>query len=355
MWNEHGGDVYTHPDVIDFSANINPIEMPEAVMQAIRESLTGLMHYPDCECRALRTKLAEREHCPADAVICGNGAAELLYTLALALRPKHALLLSPCFAEYEDSLRVCDSELHFYELKKENRFRLQEDYLELLTEEIDVAYLCSPNNPTGQTIDRKLLAQIIRVCGQKHIFLVLDACFMEFLDPKEQPDLIQEIFQKKHIFILRSFTKMFGLAGIRLGYGICTDTDLLARMQYSRQPWPVSTPAQAAGIAACREEEFVIRSREYLKKERLYLEAELRPLVKTLYPSKANYLLFEAEEDLQEKLLSHGILIRDCSNYRGLGKGFFRVAVKSHADNERLIRAMEQVAERSRSCIQRLQ
>lgn len=343
MKNKHGGDIYTYPNMIDFSANINPYPIPESIRQAVVDSVEELRNYPDYECRELRGALAVQLRCGVEQIICGNGAADLLFTLAYTLRPRRALLVTPGFLEYEEALRAVDAQISCYPLKEELDYQLDSTYLTYLTTELDMVFLCSPNNPTGQLIERKLLKEILDTCAKRNIFVVLDECFVDFLDEPKVHTLIREVEQYPNVFLLRSFTKMFAIAGLRLGYGICADTELLENMYVHRQPWSVSIPAQQAGIAALKEQDFVKHTREKLYEERDYLCKELAKLVEHCYPSTVNYILFKAEPNLRKKLLVKNIMIRDCSNYVGLCEGYYRIAVRSREDNLKLIRALQAI------------
>ena len=337
----HGGDIYTREYCYDFFFFFNPFGMLESVKKAAMEGVTNAVCYPDIECRQLRSAISTKEHVAEEWILCGNGAAELLFSLVTALRPRKALLVSPGFAEYEQALKTTKCDIEFYRLKKENGFRLDENYLDALSRLPDIAFLCSPNNPTGLLIDSVLLEKIILKCQENNIFLVLDECFLEFVSEELQNSGKKHLSKMQNLFILKAFTKMYGMPGLRLGYGLCSDTRLLYRMKQMMQPWNVSMPAQMAGIAACKETEFAKKTRDYIEKERRYLYEQLNKLHFEIYPSYANYLFFEAPEDLYEICQRESILIRDCSNYRGLSNGYYRIAVKLHEDNEQLIRILE--------------
>lgn len=341
MVNVHGGDIYTHKGVIDFSANINPLGIAPSVLKAAKDSLEGVMNYPDVTCRTLRRALSEKESISEDFIICGNGAAELIFNLVLAVRPKKALLVMPSFAEYEQALGQLEAEVCFYKLHEEKGFCLEEDYLDDLKADIDMAFLCNPNNPTGKTIAPNLLERIIDKCEENHILLVLDECFNDFLDKPDKESMKHKVIHRKQLFILKAFTKMYAMAGLRLGYGLCSNAALLEKMYRLRQPWSVSIPAQAAGVAALKETELPIMTRAYIKAEREKLCAALKSLDITYYKPEANYIFIKTSPHLKEDLLKQNILIRDCSNYPGLELGYYRIAVKGKEDNEKLIQALK--------------
>ena len=157
----HGGDIYTYGDVLDFSVNVNPYGPSEEVLEAAKRSMDEVSLYPDSQCRRLRKRLAEKKSLPEEYFLFGNGAAELFFSVVLAEKPKKALLPIPAFAEYEQALRTVDCEIIYHELKRENNFALTESFLEELTEDIDLVFLCSPSNPSGQVIEPKLMEQIL--------------------------------------------------------------------------------------------------------------------------------------------------------------------------------------------------
>lgn len=340
----HGGDIYPYESILDFSANINPFGTPESVKKAVKECVDRVQHYPDIACGALREKIAAIEGVPKEAVICGNGAADLIYRLVMTKKPKHALVLAPGFAEYEQALKFAGAEIQYSYLNAET-FQLDQTFLLELTEDFDMLCICSPNNPTGQAIEPKLLEAIRKTCKEKQIFLLMDECFNDFLEEPEPHSLLQKAGSDTNIFILKAFTKMYGMAGIRLGYGICKDYKLLDDMCQAGPPWNVSTVAQHAGIAALEDTEYPKRTRAYVKQEKLFLYEELDTLGIQYWKTDANFIFFRTMEGLKERMIEQGILIRDCSNYQGLSKGYYRIAVKSHKENEKLIQAFHNLEE----------
>lgn len=340
MKHQHGGDIYSTSYRLDYSANINPLGMPESVIRAAQESVLQAANYPDTRCRELKKGLAQKEGVKEEQIVCGNGAAELIFSLTAAIKPKRALLVSPGFAEYEQALKVRGCEISYYELKEENGFRLGEDYLTYLNEGLEVLFLCNPNNPTGLTIKKELLIKIVRRCQSLGIRMVLDSCFVDFLECPQDADMVSFLQDFPCLFILKAFTKIYAMAGLRLGYGLCADEKLMEAMQEVTQPWSVSIPAQAAGTAALKETEYEKRTRELIGEERRWLMEQLRKLGFAVYDASANFIFFKGEKNLAAKCKRSGILIRDCSNYRGLEQGFYRIAVRTHKENEELIRVL---------------
>lgn len=337
----HGGDIYRHQHVTDFSANMNFRGMPESVQTAAQEAVLSCGNYPDPSCSALREAIARREGAAPRQVICGNGAAELIFSLALAKKPRRALILAPTFYEYEQALRVagCETERHY--LKESEQFVLKEDILERICPGMDVVFLCNPNNPTGELISPRLLSQILAQCICCRTLLVVDECFLDFVEDSERFSMKQYLGDCRSLFVLKAFTKLYAMAGLRLGYGLCSDETLLHDMQNVRQPWSVSIPAQQAGIAAAAEVEFAEESRRLIGAEREFLRRELMRLGYPVVGSKANYLFFKGPVWLFEACLQAGFLIRDCGNYEGLVPGWYRIAVRSREENLALLQVLE--------------
>lgn len=340
--NPHGGDIYDGEIQLDFSANTNPYGTPQGVLDAITAALPRVHQYPDPYCRELVKAISEFEFVPKDWILCGSGAAELIYSYCEALRPQHAMELAPTFSEYSMALARVGCQVERYPLKKEICFSLTEDFLPALERSRpDVLFLCNPNNPTGQVIGLPLLQKILDVCEEQGTCLFVDECFLDLSD--DGVSLKSHLGEHPNLFILKAFTKSYGMAGVRLGYCLCADGQLLQKMSHTVQPWNVSTLAQAAGIAALQERAFLQKTRALILVERQWLQSQLEALGFWVCPSRANYLLFHAREDLCERLREQGIAIRSCHNYHGFGMGWYRIAVRLHEENERLIQAIKEV------------
>lgn len=341
--NPHGGDIYSADYLCDFSVNVNPSGPPESVCRAVRESADRLDRYPDTACRALRTALSGKLSVRPEYLIFGNGAAELIFALAQAVRPKKALITAPGFAEYEAALQAADCEIRRYPLKPELDFHPGEDLLEWITDDTDLIFLCNPHNPSGTVMKRPFLLKAAERAEKCGAVLAVDECFWQFVPENERVTLLDAVEEYPSLFLLHAFTKTFAMPGLRLGYGVSSDTGLLERMERQTQAWNVSVPAQMAGLAALRENAYVELIARTVSAEREYLSRELKRLGFVVYPSLANYLLFQGPEDLKERCRERKILIRDCRNYRGLSAGWFRVAVRLHEENRLLVETLEEI------------
>ena len=340
--NPHGGDIYGEEVELDFSANTNPFGTPPGILDAVRSALPEMHRYPDPYCRKLTQAISDFEGVPKEYILCGNGAADLIYAYCEAVRPGLAVELAPTFSEYALGLERVGSRVERYYLRQENEFELDEVFLPYLTEtKPDVVFLCNPNNPTGKTITPSLLEKILTICRLYNIRLFVDECFLDLSDCGES--LKGFLAEHPNLFLLKAFTKSYGMAGIRLGYCLCSDSRLLERMSKAVQPWNVSSLAQAAGVAALQEQAFLQKTKELIVVEQQWLKAEIEALGFRVFPSSANFLLFQGPADLHLKLKEKKISIRNCDNYYGLGQGWYRIAVRLHEENIRLIRAMKEV------------
>lgn len=354
---QHGGDVYTNSVKIDYSANINPLGIPKGVKDAICGAVTDCSRYPDSQSASLRRKLSKFHGVSEDTIVCGNGAADLIFQVAAAIRPKQALLIAPSFLEYEQALHAVSCQITYYDLKAEEGFLLNvEDLLSWIQEsniQFQMIFLCNPNNPTGFAIAKERMEVFLEYCRRNHIFCVIDECFNEFLEEPQRYSVLDSMNRLKwnHVFLLKAFTKIYAMAGIRLGYGICNDTKLLEQIHRLRQPWSVSSLAQAAGEAALLETEYVESTRRLIVKEREYMKQQLSILGFHIYDSMANYVFFKdtrPEALKQDKLLYHQlllkqVLIRSCGNYRGLDGTYYRICVKRREENEEFLSILKNI------------
>ena len=278
----HGGDIYGDAAVeLDFSVNTNRLGMPQAVRDAVIASAAAWEQYPDALCRKLRRAAAafyeaDGTPIPEDWFVFGNGASDILYAVVSAIRPKQAILLAPGFSEYEQALRMCGCEIRWLHLKEENGFSLESAREELYAilfdgsgdaSKIDlvptlsskhenvwekILILGNPNNPTGRAISATELERLAQVCRETHTWLMLDECFQWFLDTRRECSFVGNLLNGvgDHVILLNALTKICSMAGLRLGYGIIPNAGLRERLEKFRQPWSVSAPAQAGGVAA---------------------------------------------------------------------------------------------------------
>ncbi|MEH2055709.1 MAG: threonine-phosphate decarboxylase CobD [Nostoc sp.] len=330
------------PDaILDFSASISPLGPPNSAIAAIQSQIGNLKHYPDPNYSELRLALSHFHQLPPEWILPGNGSAELLTLIGRELAQLAAtILITPAFGDYYRTLAAykanvleCPLSLVLSEAEV-----LVSGHLPLTRDK--GLLLNNPHNPTGKLFSRDSILPYL----EQFALVVVDEAFMDFVPPNEEQSLIPVVQEYPNLVILRSLTKFYSLPGLRLGYAIA-HPDCLAKWQLWRDPWPVNTLAAAAAIAALQDTEFQQQTWAWLPPARNQLFQGLAK-IPGLQPqaSAANFLLVESQEStsqLQQQLLKdHQILIRDCLSFKELGDRFFRVAVRSQSDNQRLITAL---------------
>ncbi len=333
---EHGG-LCTDNIKLDFSINVNPLGIAPSIHAAMEEALLEAGKYPDPSSRSLRQMIADREGLMADNILIGNGASELIMALTHCYRPHQVLVSAPGFYGYEHAARAAGAEVAYHYLSEDRGFALAEAFTRDITDETDMIFITNPGNPSGRLIDEAVIDAIYDRAAEVGARLIIDECFLGFTEGRS--------YEREGVYRLRAFTKYYSLPGIRLGYLLCPDGEA-ARIAEQLPEWNVSVIAQRAGEAALRESDYYSPTCECIRREREYLSRALSGLGTLVYKSDANFVLFKTDDvNLKEKLIKYGILIRDCSNYTGLAKGYYRIAVKSHKDNAELIEQMKRIYE----------
>lgn len=353
---DHGGNVHalarergiSKNSIIDFSANINPLGYPDGVRRKVMDSMECILTYPDPDSHDLTRALAEYHGIAFENILVGNGATEFIYWLPLLFRPQKALIVTPAFSEYEKGLLLAGADITFFQTRREEGFHVDTGILAAhIAAGIDMVCLGNPASPSGVLTEKERLYGLIGAAEQAGTLVVIDEAFMDFV---EGESVKKRAVQSKSVVILRSMTKFFGIPGLRVGYCIA-DAGIIARIRNGMPPWTVNAPAQLAAAAALSDSSYIRKSREYMKRERPFLESRLSSIEGfCVMPGVTNYLLvymddgipFDAPE-LRERMLASNIAIRDCSHYRGLDGRFFRVAVKRREENMILVDALREV------------
>ncbi|MDR2796440.1 MAG: aminotransferase class I/II-fold pyridoxal phosphate-dependent enzyme [Spirochaetaceae bacterium] len=334
---------------LDFSVNVSPIGPPPAAVAAVRRRAADGGKYPDPFCREHRDALASCLGLDADRIVCGNGAGDLIYRIVYRKSPRGALVTAPAFSDYEKALREVSCNMVYHEISK-NDFLLDEQILSKINRSVQIVFLCNPNNPTGLTIDRNLLELIVRKCNAHGVTLVIDECFNEFLDEAGTHSALPFAYEFQNVIILRAFTKIYAMAGLRLGYcvtGSVKDADAIVE---TGQAWPVSVIAQSAGIAALQDKDYIKNVRALIGEERTRMKYEFERLGVEVLGGEANFIFFRIgpgsgfdKKTFFDSLLRRNILIRCCGNYRSLDDSYYRSAVLTHDENTLLLQAMSEI------------
>ncbi len=337
----HGGNVYKYDRrMYDFSANLNPLGMPPEVRSAIIDNPDSYQAYPDIENRELTGKVAKYLGVPENFLVFGNGASDIIFRLALYLRPRKTLIVSPAFAEYERAAKTAGSAVNHFFLREENGFAYDERAVCLIDDDTDLVFICNPGNPTGVAVEKEKVLELADRCGERGAILMVDECFSEFLHEEERYSILPYIEEHPNAVVLKAFTKIYAMAGLRLGYAVSSHRELVERLRETLQPWPVSTPASKAGGAAVEIKGFIEETKDYVRREREYLMRELKALGFHTYDSTANFVFIRSSMDLSKALLPYDIMVRSCGNYPGLDESYFRIAVRTEAENRYLIKCL---------------
>lgn len=345
----HGGDIYNNEIDTDFSVNLNPFPLHKedeiAIKAAIDRGVGAAFYYPDMEQKEVRTAIAASEGVSAECVYCGSGASELIMAVTAMRAPKKALLIEPCYGGYEHALHDC--EIVRYYLREENGFVLDEGVLNSITDDIDILYLQNPINPTGKNVDNALIRRIIEKANACYITVLYDMSFFRLSDSYIVYN--GDISLKDNVFVVGSYTKSFALPGLRMGHVMSTGKSIKRLMEYLPE-WNISSVAssvmkECAGIVS--KGEYLRESVAYIKNERGFLSGELKKLGFTLFDSDTVFILIKDERgkfgNLYDRLLGRRILIRWCDDFRGLGRAYYRIAVRRHEDNEALVAAIKDI------------
>ena len=326
-------------DIVDFSVCCNPFMPPPAVRKILNS--IAINHYPDSESTELRQCLSQKLGVAPDNILAGNGAVELIRLIALTyFRPGDPILiLKPTFGEYEVACQIVGAEVI------EQRGRVEEDFLLRIEETVNLiqqhrprgVFVCNPNNPTGQYLSRQEVKTILDTCGDS--LLILDEAYITFVD---NGWLSLDLIRRGNVIILRSMTKDYALAGLRLGYAIANE-EIINALHRVCPPWNVNIVAQKAGVIAARNDNFLEQFKQRIKQPKQFLTNELRRIGLPPLPSKANFFLVRVGDGkvFRQALLRHGILVRDCASF-GLPE-YVRIALRTMPECRKLITAIQKL------------
>lgn len=349
----HGGNIYEEAAPfgtwLDFSANINPLGLPDSVRKAILEHLEGIVHYPEPDAPKLKNAISEHYGIPVERLILGNGASELFYLFFYTIRPKRVLIPVPSFGEYERSAIASDANPVFFPLQPDKDFSIDLDELKHQLAGVDCLILGNPNNPTGKLISGEQMEEIAALCDELRCWLLVDESFLDFRQDWKSLTVRQLVDKYERLFVVQSMTKFYAIPGLRLGFGVAPPK-LRESIERGKDVWNVNLLAQYAGLAALSDKDYASKSRFLLEEEQTFLIDALKQskAIQALMPT-VNFMLLKCDSpDLANKILkgmkSRGILLRSCGNYRGLESGeYLRMAIRSRNENLRLLKALKEI------------
>lgn len=343
----HGGPNYTElealgisaEEVLDFSANTNPFGPPPGVREALLE--VDVSQYPDSNATELRRSLASNLDMSSENIIVGSGSTELLRLIALAYLGQDdlAAIVEPTFGEYEAACRVVGASIVKDALRAEDGFQMRVKQVVSLIEQHSpkVVFVCNPNNPTGQYLSQGHVEEILNAADDS--LVVLDEAYVAFVDDAwSSIDMID----RDNLVVIRSMTKDFALAGLRVGYAVA-HKQVIGVLKRVCPPWNINAAALKAAVIALESEDYLDQCAVKLKEAKHYLVGALANLGFVVVPSSANFFLMEVGDvaGFRQELLGRGILVRDCTSF-GLPQ-YVRIAPRSMPECQRLVRAIEEM------------
>jgi threonine-phosphate decarboxylase len=338
-------------DIVSFSANINPLGISQNLKTSISSQIEAIQTYPDREYRELRRTIAAYAGTHCENVIVGNGSTELISLVISVVAPKKAMILGPTYSEYEREISLQGGHTLYYPLREENDFVLDvRDLCSHLSDDIDLLVLCNPNNPTSTAICRTQMRAILDACMEHGIFVMVDETYVEFTHPDEKISSVPLTGYYTNLIILRGTSKFFAAPGLRLGYALTGNADLIRKIQTMQNPWSISSLAEIAGRLMFQDDEYIRQTAALIDSERsrLYRSLAAMDSVK-VYEPKANFLLVRIKkEDVDaQQLFDHcirrGLMIRNCSTFPFLSDKYFRFCFMNPADNDRLLAAIREL------------
>jgi len=337
-------------DIISFSANVNPLGISPLLREKLSSKIDAITTYPDREYTALRKSIASYADTDYENIIVGNGVTELISLFMQIKKPKKAIIIGPTYSEYEREISLNKGHSYYYPLKEENDFELDIDNLKTeLTTDVDLLIVCNPNNPTSTAIKKNDMRKILDVCKQKDIFVLVDETYIEFVDNISDITSVSLTTYYNNIIILRGISKFFAAPGLRLGYAICDNTDLIKEINTLKNPWTINTLASIAGEIMFKDTTYIEDTRNLINEQRQKIYNELLKIdgIRPFKPT-ANFILVKllndnvTSMDIFEAAIKQGMMIRDCSTFPFLDNHFIRFCFMNEEDNEKLLNIIKE-------------
>ncbi len=335
-------------DIVNFAANVNPLGISFRLRQTLADHIDAISSYPDREYTSLRRRIADYVHTNPERILVGNGCTELISLFIQITRPAKALLIVPTYSEYEREISLNDGICEHFPLTEGDTFTLDLPRLaSALEKNVDLLILCNPNNPTSSLVTRKELREILSLCRRHGVTLLTDETYMEFTPDPDQSTAIPLTDEYDNLIVLRGVSKFFSAPGLRLGYAICGNPDLLAEINRRKNPWAINSLAAIAGEIMFSDAEYIETTRNLIHRERTRICALLaRQKDFRVFPPQANFLLLKSlnpdvtSRYLFEYALSSGLMIRDCSDFPRLDKSYIRFCFMGSEEDDRLLDAL---------------
>lgn len=359
MERKHGGDIYQAAreagvkadSMIDFSANINPLGYSSRVKKVLSDIESLVLNYPDREARELVDALSAHHDLPAEHFLPGSGATEFIHFFPAIIRPKSVLVTAPTFTEYEYSYQRAKGVIFYFNTAEKDHFVLnKKQLLEELKRGYSALYIGNPANPTGALIPADTMEEIVSYACKKGTNVIIDETYMDMAEKHSMKKLVKNF---DSLFILRSMTNFFALAGLRAGY-LMSHARNIEKIREKQMPWSMNAVAQRAAAESLKDNSHIQKSIKYIAEAASALAADLKKISGlTVFKSQVNYILVKLQAsarmnapELSEKLLDKNILIRTCEDFQGLDATFFRIAVKKKNENKKLAAELKKIFSR---------
>ncbi|MQN01444.1 MAG: aminotransferase class I/II-fold pyridoxal phosphate-dependent enzyme [Lachnospiraceae bacterium] len=335
-------------EIVSFSANVNPLGISPKLASDLSDHVHCIETYPDREYSDLRKAISSYAGCDPHYIIVGNGATELISLFISVTAPKRALILGPTYSEYEREITLNGGRTSYYPLREENDFTLQiDDFISKLTDDIDLIVLCNPNNPTSSVIKNRDMRLILDACKVHDIYVMVDETYVEFVSDEPLVTSVPLTADYNNLIVLRGTSKFFASPGLRLGYAVTGNEDLLKEINQKKNPWMISSLAEEAGKIMFNDIEYIKATKDLItsEKKRLYDIFKKSSVFKPYYPN-ANFMLLqildknEDSHSLFDKCIKQKLMIRDCSTFPFLSDRYIRICFMKPSDNDRLLEVL---------------
>ncbi len=355
----HGSDVekiaerYGIPaeEIVSFAANVSPMGLSDKYLKHIAEKTGCVERYPERDYKRLRKAVSGYCHAEYEDIIVGSGSSEIISAVIKHRKSPNVLIVAPAYAEYERNVRIAGGRARYYRLREERGFEFDTDVLTAaLSDDLDMLMICNPVNPTGTALSAERLEQVLIRCEELDIICVVDETYVDFADPVYDASPLAG--EHSCLFVIRSMSKFFCAPGLRLGYGITSDKDLLMEIEENKDPWSVSSLSAEAAVLMLSDTEYIERVRGYMTEERIRVCKRLdrlKSLGISYVEPKANFVLVHLPDGKMtadgffEAAIRKKMMIRNCWDYKGLEKGYIRFCFMKKEDDDRLLSLMEEM------------
>lgn len=336
--------------IIPYASNVNPLGISPLARQALIDNVDAIRAYPDRNYESLKASISKYCNTVPEHLVLGNGTSELISLTIQTLAPKKTMVIAPTYSEYGNTARLAGSEVETYMLKNLDDFEMDLDmFLKALNASIDLLIICNPNNPTSKVLTKDQMDTILSRCLELEIFVMVDETYVEFV---KDVNLISSIVLTKkydNLIVLRSVSKFFAAPGLRLGYAVTSNADFLDATSNSRIPWNINSYACVAGVMF-EDEHYINLTKSLIQTERnlIYSALSSRKTIK-VYKPEANFVLIkllkedQTATDVFEYCIKKGFMIRDCTDYEGLGEKYIRFCFMKPEQNDNVVNTILEI------------